>query len=291
MKILVTGGSGFIGSHIADKFSEKGHKVIIFDKQNSKWINKKQKIIIGDLSDEKVLLKATKEVDYVYHCGGMSDLNASLNQPILSAQSNILGTINLLECCVKNKVKKIILASSIYVFSNEGSFYRCSKKAVEDYVNEYSKQKKIKYTILRFGSIYGPRSSMTNGIYKLVYEALKKRKIEEDINNKSIREYIHVKDIANASYEILDKKYDNKCLTLTGSEKIKYQELINIVSEITSIKKTKIKSKSKTIGHYNTTPYSYLPNIGLKYNLRENYDFGAGLLELIEHIGKNFHDK
>ena len=291
MKILVTGGSGFIGSHIADKFSEKGHKVIIFDKQNSKWINKKQKIIIGDLSDEKVLLKATKEVDYVYHCGGMSDLNASLNKPILSAQSNILGTINLLECCVKNKVKKIILASSIYVFSNEGSFYRCSKKAVEDYVNEYSKQKKIKYTILRFGSIYGPRSSMTNGIYKLVYEALKKRKIEEDINNKSIREYIHVKDIANASYEILDKKYDNKCLTLTGSEKIKYQELINIVSEITSIKKTKIKSKSKTIGHYNTTPYSYLPNIGLKYNLRENYDFGAGLLELIEHIGKNFHDK
>ena len=133
MNILVTGGSGFIGSHIADKFTEEGHRVVIFDSKKSNWINSKQKIVIGDICDEKLLSKTTKNIDYVYHCAGMSDLNESLNNPILSAKSNILGSLNLIEACIKNKVKKIIFASSIYVFSKEGSFYRCSKKAVEDY--------------------------------------------------------------------------------------------------------------------------------------------------------------
>lgn len=291
MNILVTGGSGFIGSHIADKFTEEGHRVVIFDSKKSNWINSKQKIVIGDICDEKLLSKTTKNIDYVYHCAGMSDLNESLNNPILSAKSNILGSLNLIEACIKNKVKKIIFASSIYVFSKEGSFYRCSKKAVEDYIEEYSKQKKIKYTILRFGSIYGPRSGNANGLYNIIYNALKNKKILTNSNNENIREYIHVKDISNACYEILSNKYDNKCLTLTGAEKIHYNDLINIISEITSFKKVKTTAAKKTIGHYKNTPYSYLPNIGLKYNLKENYDIGAGLIELIETIDKEINDQ
>ncbi len=291
MNILVTGGSGFIGSHIADKFTEEGHRVVIFDSKKSNWINSKQKIVIGDICDEKLLSKTTKNIDYVYHCAGMSDLNESLNNPILSAKSNILGSLNLIEACIKNKVQKIIFASSIYVFSKEGSFYRCSKKAVEDYIEEYSKQKKIKYTILRFGSIYGPRSGHANGLYNIIYNALKNKKILTNSNNENIREYIHVKDIANACYEILSNKYDNKCLTLTGAEKINYNDLINIIAEITSFKKVKTTAAKKTIGHYKNTPYSYLPNIGLKYNLKENYDIGAGLIELIETIDKEINDQ
>ncbi len=291
MKILVTGGSGFIGSHLSDKLTNEGHSVIIFDKKKSPWMNKKQKFISGDINDEKILIKATKNIDYVYHCAGLSDLNDSFNKPLLSAKSNILGSINLFESCVKNKVKKIILASSIYVFSKEGSFYRCSKKAVEDYIQEYSKQNKIKYTILRFGSIYGTRSDLSNGIYNLVYNSIKKKKILYHNKSDSSREYIHVKDIANACYEILNSKYDNKCLTLTGSEKISYNDLIEILSEITSLKKVKINKKIKNIGHYKITPYSYNPQIGLKYNLKENYDIGAGLVELIENIYNEINDK
>ncbi len=290
MKILVTGGSGFIGSHICDAFSEAKHSVSILDIKKSKWINTKQKMIVGDINNTKILDSATKNMDAVIHCAGLADLNISFSKPQDSVQNNILASVKLIDSCIKNKVKKIIYASTVYVFSKEGSFYRCSKRAVEDYLEEYASQKKIKYTILRFGSIYGPRSDNTNGLYNLIFNLIKHKKIILDKNQNTIREYIHVHDVARACLEILNNKYNNKCITLTGSEKVRFKELIDMVSEISSIKKIK-KINKRNIGHYDSTPYSYLPKIGLKYNLKENYDIGMGLLELIDVVQREINDK
>ena len=168
MKITVTGGSGFLGSHVADALSKKGHKVTIFDKKKSKWIRSDQKIVIGDILDAKALENVIKDADVVFHFAALGDLNQALREPVNSVITNILGTVRTLELSRKHKIKRFIHASTIYVNSAEGSFYRSSKKAAEDYVDEYKKNYGLNYTILRFGSLYGQRSDDTNGVKKIV---------------------------------------------------------------------------------------------------------------------------
>ena len=128
MKCLVTGGSGFLGSHLADQLTKLGFKVTIFDKKKSKWKNKKQNIVIGDLSDIKKINKVVKNSDYVFHFAGFSDLNLALNKPRETAEQNILGTINILEACKKFNIKRIIHASSIYVNSTQGGFIEAARE-------------------------------------------------------------------------------------------------------------------------------------------------------------------
>ena len=113
----------------------------------------------------------------------------------------------------------------MYVYSKEGSFYRCSKKSSEMYLEEYSKLTRLKYTILRYGSLYGPRSNIKNGLYRFIYNSIKKNKLIYEGNLSAIREYIHVLDAADLSVKILDKKYMNKKIILTGNQNIKMMEL------------------------------------------------------------------
>ena len=139
MKCLVTGGSGFLGSHVADELTKKGHTVIIFDLKKSKWLKLNQKMIVGNMLNYRQLNNALKKVDYVLHFAGLSDLNKALNKPIETIKFNILATANLLKLSLKNNIKRIIFASSIYAISSQGGFYRCSKRAAEDYIEEYQK--------------------------------------------------------------------------------------------------------------------------------------------------------
>ena len=90
MKITVTGGSGFLGSHVADALSKKGHKVTIFDKKKSKWIRSDQKIVIGDILDAKALENVIKDADVVFHFAALGDLNQALREPVNSVITNIL---------------------------------------------------------------------------------------------------------------------------------------------------------------------------------------------------------
>ena len=290
MKIIVIGGSGFIGSHVADFYSDNGHKVTILDKKKSQWLKKNQKMIVGDIKNDKLLNKSLKNIDVVYHCAGLSDLNESINKPIETIEENILATAKLLHYSVKHKIKRFIFASSIYVYSKHGGFYRCSKQAAENYIDEFSKNYKLNYTILRYGSIYGPRSNSSNGLYKIIENALKKNTITYRGNEDSIREYIHVKDLARSSIKILDKQFVNKCLTLTGSEKINVKDVLKMISEIIGIKKIKF-SKNKEIGHYRISPYSYLPKPALKLNNQVECDLGQGLLELVDYVSEDLNDK
>ena len=148
MKIVVLGGSGFIGSHVADELSKRGHKVTIFDKRKSKWLRSDQKMIIGDIFHYDVLERAIKGNQIVYNFAALSDLDLAMNQALISAKTNILGTVQALNLCHKYKVKRFVHASSIYATSSQGGFYSCSKRAADDYVEEFNKNYKLTFYIM-----------------------------------------------------------------------------------------------------------------------------------------------
>jgi UDP-glucose 4-epimerase len=137
MNITVIGGSGFLGSHVADQLSIAGHSVKIFDKKLSPWLRADQQMIIGDLMNLEDIDKAICDSDVVYHFAALADLNEAINKPIETVKVNVLGTVQILESCRKYDVKRFIYASTVYVYSREGGFYRCSKQASEHYIEEY----------------------------------------------------------------------------------------------------------------------------------------------------------
>ena len=148
MKIVVLGGSGFIGSHVADELSKRNHKVTIFDKRKSKWLRRDQKMLVGDIFNYGALENAIKGNQIVYNFAALSDLNKAMHEPLSSARINILGTAQALNLCCKHKIRRFVHASSIYATSNQGGFYSCSKRAAEDYLVEFNKSYKLSYTIL-----------------------------------------------------------------------------------------------------------------------------------------------
>ena len=246
MKILVTGGSGFLGSHVADHLSKAGHKVTIYDKKKSSWLRGDQTMIIGDMLDAKKLKKAISKSEIVYHFAALADINEAIQKPIDTASINILGTVLALQFSSKYKIKRFVHASSIYVNSKEGGFYRCSKKAAEDYVEEYNNLHGVNFTILRFGSLYGERSNNTNGVHSIVNRAIKNHELIYSGSKKTLREYINVKDAAKASVNILKNKYKNKHIILTGKEKIRVYDLLKMLGEILKISKN-VKFLNKNI--------------------------------------------
>ena len=221
-KAVVVGGSGFIGSHVADQLNEAGYQVTIYDYTESKWINNEEKMVVGDILDKEKLNQTISGADVVYNFAALADLNQALEQPLQTVNINILGNTNVLEACRLHNVDRFIYASTVYVHSREGGFYRCSKQASEAYVEEYQRVFGLDYTILRYGSLYGPRADETNGLWRIVRSALTEGKLRYEGNPDSMREYIHVDDAARASVEALSNEFRNESVVLTGQEQCVY---------------------------------------------------------------------
>jgi len=282
LKCLVTGGSGFLGSHVCDQLTEMGHSVTIFDKKKSKWKKSNQIMITGNLLKSNQIEKAVKNKDIIFHFAGLSDLNEALNQPKKSIMLNILGTVNLLEAARKYNIKRFIHASSIYVNSEQGGFYRSSKRATEDYIEEYKKRFDLNFTIIRFGSLYGERSDRSNGVKKVIETAIRDNKIIYYGSKKSIREYIHVQDAAKACIISMNNDFKNKHIIATGNKKIKVKSFLTILKKIFNDKKKIIFINKKKHGHYIKNPYTYKFRKGKKINLKSQIDFELGLKKLIK---------
>ena len=178
MKILIIGGNGFLGFDLVKKFYQKKYTITVLDKNlNNLDDFKKIKKIKSNFTNNKNLKKAVKNQDYVFHLAGISDLETAISHPMNVIKYNIEGTAKILQLCKINKVKRFIYASSIYAISQEGSFYRFSKRAAEDFIIEYSKNYNIDYTILRYGSLYGPKSPKTNSVRQAIEQAIKNEAI------------------------------------------------------------------------------------------------------------------
>jgi len=122
-KIVVFGGSGFIGSHVADHLSEAGYKVFIYDIRKSSYLRDDQKMIVGDILDQENVDEAVKGAKAVYNFAALADLDEAINLSFETINVNLLGTVKLLEACRNNKVGRFIFASTVYVHSKEGGFY------------------------------------------------------------------------------------------------------------------------------------------------------------------------
>lgn len=285
MKTIVFGGSGLIGSHVADRLTEAGYDVTIFDLKPSPYLLPGQEIIIGDILDKKAVSDAVKGCDYIYNFAGMADLDAATTEPLRTIEQNIVGTAILLEATLRSRAKRFIQASTIYVYSDTGGFYRCSKQAAELYVEEYNRKFGLEYTILRYGTVYGPRADSRNSIYRYLKQALDEGKIDCGGTGDETREYIHVRDAAQLSVDILADKYRNKQVIITGHHPMRLKDMLYTIREILSnrIEINFEASKSDT-PHYNITPYSFVPKIGRKLVTHEYVDMGQGLLECISEI-------
>ena len=286
-RAMVTGGSGFLGSHIADALTDRGAKVIVFDQKPSPYLQPDQEMVIGNILNVDEIAKALAGCDIVFHLAALADLNVAHSLPAETARLNVLGTVNLLEAARKAGVKRFMFASTVYVYSRAGGFYRCSKQACEAYIEEYQRQFGLTYTILRYGSLYGPRAEGSNGVYRLLKEAVMQGSIHHTGRPDDTREYVHVEDAAQLSVDALAETHANQHLVITGHYPMRLRDLFTMFSEILGheLDIEYVQSPAGTSnGHYQMTPYAFNPRVGRKLTSNHYVDMGQGILQVLEQL-------
>jgi UDP-glucose 4-epimerase len=227
MKILVTGGAGFIASQIVDAYVHEGHNVFILDNLSTGFernINPKAYFIKADITDSKILDLFIKEkFEIVNHHAAQIDVRKSVNDPIFDANTNILGTINLLQCCIKTGVKKFMFASTGGAVYGEQEYfpadekhptnpvspYGITKLTIEKYLYFYKNEYGLNYTILRYANVYGPRQNPFGeaGVVAIFVNKLLKNEnplINGDGNQ--TRDYVFVEDVVKANVITLNSQ-------------------------------------------------------------------------------------
>ena len=257
MKILVTGAAGFIASQIADAFIEEGHQVVILDDLSTgyeKNINPKAKFVKANICDKGLeKLFESEKFDVVNHHAAQMDVRRSVKDPEFDAITNILGTINLLQNCVKFGVKKFMFASTGGAVYGEQDYfpadekhnqqpkspYGISKLAVEKYLYFYHSEHKLNYTILRYANIYGPRQNPFGEAGVVAIFSTKLLKGEQPIINghgKQTRDYVFVGDVVKANLLGLKDEVSDVYNIGTGIE-TDVNQLFHFINNITRANK------------------------------------------------------
>jgi len=239
MKILVTGGAGFIASQIADAYIREEHDVYILDNLSTgfeKNINPKAHFIKSDISSPAILdLFGKEKFDVVNHHAAQIDVRKSVSDPIFDANTNILGTINLLQACIKTGVKKFMFASTGGAVYGEQEYfpadekhptnpvspYGITKLSIEKYLYYYNIEYGLNYTILRYANVYGPRQNPFGEAGVVAIFTNKLLKGENPIINgegKQTRDYVFVEDVVKANVITLNDEISDIYNVGTGIE-------------------------------------------------------------------------
>lgn len=260
-RILITGGAGFIGSHIVDLLvKEKPRQIVIFDnfirgtKENLKEAlkSKKVKVIKGDVTDFKQINRAMKGIDYVFHEVALWLLHCEEN-PREAIRVNIEGTLNVLEACVKNKVKKIVAASSASVYGdaeifpteenhpfNNYLFYGASKVADEQLLRIFWKKYGLDYIVLRYFNVYGDRQeynlAYTSVIMKFIDILAKGERPTIYGDGSATMDLVFVDDIAEANILALKSEATNEVLNVATGKETSLKELLEITMNLMGVK-------------------------------------------------------
>ncbi len=282
-KVVVVGGSGFMGSYVADELTRRRFKVVNFDNTPSLWRQSGQDEIVGDIRDEEQLLRAFDGARYVYHFAGIADISAAREDPRKAIESNVMGAVNAVEACIESGVERFLYASTMYVYSDRGSFYRATKQAAETLIESYYEHSGIKHTFLRYGSLYGPRSQEWNGMRMYIKQVVEQGRVSYSGSGREKREYIHVRDAARLSVDVLERREESHAVIITGSQALYSEELLKMIFEIAGVKEdVAFSSSDKQDFHYGLTPYRYTPKVAAKLTPAEFVDIGQGILELVE---------
>lgn len=284
-RVVVFGGSGFLGSHTADALSDCGYDVVIFDNVESPWLGENQRMFVGDILDRRQVREAVTGAAYVYHFAGIAGIADAKDRPLDAVQLNVLGTANALQASVDAGIRRFVYASTMYVYSTFGSFYRATKQAAENIVEAYHECHGLQYSMLRYGSLYGPRAQGWNGLKDYVTQVVRDGKLRIVGDDQRVREYIHVKDAARLSVDVLDEKHANQAITVTGTQILKTSELSEMIFEIAGVKINVEPGPPEDLPtHYKITPYRYTPKPAKKLVPAEFVDIGQGILDLVEEV-------
>lgn len=258
MKILVTGGAGFIGSHVVDAYLEAGHDVVVVDNLSTGFrdnLNPKARFYEVDICDGSLSTVFEQEKPQVVaHLAAQIDVRLSLQAPTFDARVNILGSINLLENCVKHKVEKLIFASTggaIYGEPDASAMpvpetyiphpvchYGTSKLSVEHYIELYGILYGLRYTILRFPNVYGPRQNPHGeaGVCAILIGLLLEGKQATLFGfGEPLRDYVYVGDIARGCVLAIDKG-DGETINLGSAKGTSVRRLYDILSGLLGVR-------------------------------------------------------
>jgi len=270
-KILVTGGGGFIGSHLVEKLIECEAKVTVLDNLSTGTLNNLQKVITqinliyGDIRAFYTCLKATKNIDFVFHLAAFISVPCSIKNPMICNQINVEGTKNLLKASQQNNVKTFILSSSAAVYGNKNdacqedhqpnpqSPYAASKLEGEKLCQEFSLKYDINTACLRYFNVYGERqnaqSQYASVVAKFKENLLKEKPLVIFGDGKQSRDFIHVSKVVEANIKIgMQKKLSGEIFNIATGKSISLLNLIDRLEKETSTKKTKILYKEAQPG-------------------------------------------
>lgn len=254
IKSIVTGGAGFIGSHLVDKLVENGHYVTVIDNLSTGRINnighhskKNVKLVKADISKHKGLEKIFKNNSYVFHLAGLADIVPSIENPGKYFDANVLGTLNILKACKNLKLKKLIYAASASCYgipkkypTNENSKidlqypYALTKFLGEKMVMHWAKVYNMPNLSLRFFNVYGLRSR-TTGAYGAVFGVFLAQKLSNKPltivgDGEQTRDFINVKDLVNAIYKAsIKKNLRGKIFNLGSGKETSVNEIAKII--------------------------------------------------------------
>ncbi|MFO7610946.1 MAG: NAD-dependent epimerase/dehydratase family protein [Clostridia bacterium] len=251
MKVAVTGGCGFIGSHVVDALVDRGHETIVFDNMSTgsfSNLNPGAGLLTGDVADRSELdsFFTTARPDAVIHLAAQIDVMASMKNPSFDAMVNIMGSINVLDMCKKHGVGRMVYASSAAVYGNPvylgidelhpcnpESFYGYSKLVPEYYIRKYSSLTGMTHAILRYANVYGPRQKAEGegGVVAIFADRMKKRQDCHIFGDGTqTRDFVYVKDIAAANLIALEST-ESFTANASTSVKITVNGLFGIMRE------------------------------------------------------------
>lgn len=247
-KSLVTGGAGFIGSHIADKLLDAGKDVIVYDNLD---VGKPENIpslatfIKGDINDTKSLKKAMQNIDVIFHNAAFVSIRGSFEKLKDDAQNNILGSLNVLEVAASAGVKKVIFASSMAVYGescilpvkedhplNPISPYGYSKMIGEYYCKVFNEQYGLKSTCLRYFNTYGIRQTPSDYVgvtTKFIKNVFANRPMEIFGNGDQTRDFVWVEDVAMANILAAEFDISNECINIASGKELSINKLATMI--------------------------------------------------------------
>jgi UDP-glucose 4-epimerase len=246
MRILVTGGAGFVGSHLVDKLRDRGITVRVFDMVMPTFRSDIE-FYHGSLLDLEALRMAMTGVDAIYHLAAIADVKDVFEDPHYSESINVRGTINVLEAARKAKqIRRFIYGSTTWVYSevtepsvNEDTalrapshLYTATKIASEYYCQSYSKLYNLPVTILRYGIPYGPRSRDGAVVPIFVQKALRGEPLTIAGDGLQFRKFVYVEDLAEGNVLALKSVAENRIYNLDGTEKVSIKQIAETVQKL-----------------------------------------------------------
>ncbi len=235
-KVIVTGGSGFIGSHVVDALVDAGHQVTVMDHRV-----RPHRSDVGfedvDLMDMSSVLSATRGAEHIFHLAAVSNVNYAYKYPVYTTALNILGTTHVLEAARVNGARRVYLASTVWVYngtpngepldesvpfyiSGAGHIYTSSKMACEMICHNYHQLYNVPFTILRLGIPYGPRMREELLIPIFIKKALSGQPLTVAGKGEQFRKFIYVRDIAEGHVMAMKEEAANQIYNLEGSRKV-----------------------------------------------------------------------